>query len=166
MWFTTWDLKNFYWALKGPIIRFATLSKDNQLQIWRLDCVPFGWDKACYLGQTVHLNLLQQVPKPQDVDSDVYIDDGLAMGPDPYLLTKYTSKVTQKLKDEGFPISEKSHLIAEESQKYIGKLYQDALIQNTPERLAKLDAVCYYLHSSLPLTTLFGEAFGHFYLCC
>ena len=77
MFFTTWDIKNFYWALKGPIIRLATTSAQGKLQVWRLDCIPFGWDKACYLGQSVHLRVINKVPKPQDTEAAAYMDDGL-----------------------------------------------------------------------------------------
>ena len=81
LYFTTWDIKNFYWALKGPIIRFAAISETGQLQIWKLNCVPFGWDKACFLGQSTHLEVVNKVPKPTETSAEAYIDDGLANGP-------------------------------------------------------------------------------------
>ena len=93
LFFTTWYLKIFYWALKAPLVRFATISSAGVLQVWELDCVPFGWDKACFLGQTTHLQVVNQVPKPQDTDAQAYIDDGLGCGPDQQQLTDYTQQV-------------------------------------------------------------------------
>ena len=140
LWFTTWDLKNFYWALKGPIIRFATVSNTHKLQVWRLNCVPFGWDKACYLGQTVHRVLKDQIPLPPApaTDAVIYIDDGLGSGTGQKSLTQYTKDITNHLDKSGFPISEKSNLEAAETQKYIGKQYSSGQIANTQERLNKI----------------------------
>ena len=138
MYFTTWDLKNFYWALKGPIFRFATVDSLQRLQVWQLDAVPFGWDKACFVGQQAHLAAFREVPKPTDTEANVYIDDGLGSGPVKELLNQYTEEVMATLKSKGFPISEKSHPEASESQNYIGKNYQSHRIANTQERGSKL----------------------------
>jgi len=138
MFFTTWDLKNFYWALKGPIFRFATVDSHNQLQVWQLDAVPFGWDKACFVGQQSHLAAFREVPKPPDTEADVYIDDGLGSGAVEQLLNDYTEAIIGTLQSKGFPISEKSHPVASQSQTYIGKKYQSHKIENTIERGSKL----------------------------
>jgi len=138
MFFTTWDLKNFYWAMKGPIFRFATVDSQSRLQVWQLDAVPFGWDKACFVGQTTHLAAFSGVPKPPETDADVYIDDGLGSGADEQLLNTYTAAVMDELQQQGFPISEKSHPIASQSQNYIGKHYQSREISNTSERSSKI----------------------------
>ena len=89
-------------------------------------------------GQQEHLSIINRVTPVQDEEAKVYIDDGLGSGLNQPLLTQFTKQVTQVLQEEGFPISEKSHLEAEESQKYIGKEYSSGCIKNTDERCAKL----------------------------
>jgi len=154
LFFTTWNIKNFYWTLKGPIVRFATLSATGTPQIWQLNCGPFGWDKACFLGQQSHLNIVNKIPQPQETEAKVYIDDGLGSGPSTTELNQYTAQVVAGQADAGFPISEKSHLEAAEQQTYIGTLYSQDGIANTDDRLTKLlllfaiVSCCPYLSSS------------------
>ena len=139
--FTTWDVKNFYWSLHACAMRFATTGPDGQTLIWQLRAIPFGWDKACFLGQTVHQTVVNKVPKPLNTTSELYIDDGLAMGEPQAVVTEYTAKVTQQLQAEGFIISDKSNLIANHSQEYIGKTYSSDGIANTTMRMIKLTAL-------------------------
>ncbi len=75
------------------------------------------------------------MPKPEGVDAEAYIDDGLGMGPIPLVLTDYTAQVIQSLEDHHFPISEKSQPIAKPNQVYIGKQHSDGQITNTQVNL-------------------------------
>ena len=147
--FTSWDVKNFYWSLKATHFRFATQSPAGQLLVWQMDSIPFGWDKACYLGQTVHSQLVDSIPHPPHVQHRLYIDDGLAMGPDPEQLQTYTKDVVDHLQDQGLPISEKSQLTPKLSLGYIGKQYEATQIKNTETRLVKLGQL-YLISSAAP----------------
>ena len=103
--FTSWDVKNFYWSLKSAAFRFATQGPKGELLIWQMKSIPFGWDKACYIGQAIHEQLVSKVPHPPNTVHRIYIiDDGLAMGQDPAQLNAYTASVTEYLQAEGFPI--------------------------------------------------------------
>ena len=168
MFFATWDVKNFYWSLKGLSFRFATLSPTGSIMVWVMHCIPFGWDKACYLGQSLHINIVSQVPRPLSIQPKVYIDDGLAMGPSQHETTDYTHRVMDTLADKGFILSEKSKPEAALNQDYIGKNYSNGRIANTPKRLASLLAL-YMAILTLPtlspllLTKLMGVSV---YACC
>ena len=112
-------------------MRFATADPTGKMLLWQLKAIPFGWDKACYLGQTTHQDIVNKVNRPQGLCSNLYIDDGLAMGTPAASVTSYTADITTALKEEGFHISDKSHLLAAPSQDYIGKTYANQLIKNT-----------------------------------
>ena len=62
-------------------MRLATVAANGDMLVWQLQCVPFGWDKACFLGQQTHHRVMQPVPRPPNTQPYIYIDDGLAMGP-------------------------------------------------------------------------------------
>ena len=142
MFFSTWDVKNFYWSLKGVTMRFATLDAQGDLLVWQLQCVPFGWYKACFLGQQTHQRVVAPVPRPINITKSIYIDDGMNMGPSQQETTAYTNQILEALESNDFIISEKSKPEAKTQQTFIGKDYTQGQIANTDARCANIWALC------------------------
>jgi len=135
VYFSKWDLSNFYWSLKTDLhFRFPLPRADGTVTICELDCLPFGWDKSPWLGQTIHQELLTTLPSPAEILDSVYIDDGLAMGPHPRQLELHTQDVLEMLAAAGFIISPKSEPQATLIKEFIGKLYTATSISNTMHR--------------------------------
>ena len=138
VYFSKWDLSNFYWSVKADLaFRFPLPRADGTTTICQLDCLPFGWDKSPWLGQQLHINLVDAV-LADAIQHSIYIDDGLAMGPAPQPLEDHVTEVLSTLSTAGFVISPKSEPDATPTKTFIGKCYSATSIYNTKDRLAKL----------------------------
>ena len=103
-----------------------------------MSVLPFGWDKAPWLGQTLHTSHVDQITKHEDIEKGIYIDDGLSFGPSTEELSTYVKEVLQHLEHNGYIISPKSQPEPTLSKEFIGKLYANCFIGNTEARAARL----------------------------
>jgi len=62
VYFSKWDLSNFYWSLKSDLkFRFPLPRADGTVTLCQLPCLPFGWDKSPWLGQGVHQDIVDGI---------------------------------------------------------------------------------------------------------
>ena len=140
--FTKWDVSNFYWSLKADLgFRIPLPRADGTVTICQLDCLPFGWDKSPWIGQSIHEDLVHSIPN-HSTDTAVYIDDGLAADDQKDHLQAFTNQVLTTLQDAGFIISPKSEPEPTKTKEFIGKLYTATTIANTKARVANLLLTC------------------------
>ena len=139
LFFSKWDLQNFYWSLRGPWqFVFPATQVDQSLKFYGMSVLPFGWDKAPWLGQTLHSLHVNQIMKPGNIENSIYIDDGLSFGPSPDELRQYMKEVFEQLEENGYIMSPKSQPEPTISKEFIGKLYANCFISNTEARAARI----------------------------
>ena len=140
LYFSKWDLSNFYWSCQHDDLtfRFPLPRADGSITLCQLDCLPFGWDKAPWLGQSIHSQQIDTVDNPDYVDTNIYLDDGLAAHTDPSVLSTFMEATYTTLQQAGFVMSPKSEPEPTLTKTFIGKLYTSSKIANSDSRLVQI----------------------------